>query len=66
MVWYGVVWYDVVYGMVWCMVWYGVVWYGMMWCGINLLLASFAQSVVQVMDRVFSFLLWPKRKALGP
>ena len=33
---------------------------------INLLLASFARSVRQVMDRVFSFLLWPKREARGP
>ena len=32
----------------------------------NILLASFAQSVRQVMDRVFSFLLWPKREARGP
>ena len=31
-----------------------------------LLLASFARSVRQVMDRVFSFLLWPKREARGP
>ena len=31
-----------------------------------LLLASFARSVWQVMDRVFSFLLWPKREARGP
>ena len=31
-----------------------------------LLLASFAWSVRQVMDRVFSFLLWPERKARGP
>ena len=29
---------------------------------IYLLLASFARSVRQVMDRVFSFLLWPKRQ----
>ena len=33
---------------------------------IYLLLASFARSVRQVMDRVFSFLLWPKREARGP
>ena len=31
-----------------------------------LLLASFARSVRQVMDRVFSFLLWPKHGARGP
>ena len=31
-----------------------------------LLLASFAQSVGQVMDRVFPSFLWPKREAHGP
>ena len=31
-----------------------------------LLLASFARSVRQVMNPVFSFLLWPKREARGP
>ena len=45
MLWFGMVWYGMVYGMVWCgmvcgVVWYGMVWYvvwcGVVWCGMVL------------------------------